>query len=517
MAPPPGLAAAGATPADIRRESRMRALADMCSALSSRSVPKLDSRNPDKDFSRWKTDIETVVSSAGADFTAALEYTGNIPVPVTPGVLDDEPLPLTAPQMRQVALRALISNSIDSADLEGTPRRLIATLQFGGGQIAGVDQCWAALHARYHTPDLPKDPNQQLSTLLHPSWPRRGDYAELQAHISSQRQLAAEINLYPQTDSDADQTQRSFWWPTISSPPTGSPYLAAASRARTRCPADATLAEQQAFVDAFLDEVYKDGVAVARRTAQRRALALEVAALSADTPEVDAFALRPTRSQQSADGAGPRPTFQKHPCVRCGSTTHPRGHKCTVAVSCEVCLSKGHMSAFCWVKHGVQLYNRRLPPQVAQQYQVWHEQYKAGTYKPMPGGPPRVRVRARARPDTPSSDVMLTGYGSEDDWYPIELMCGECEPVATSAPLLEVPDFATTCMAVHAQQTDPAVMATVFEGSPVIYDGDAVLASVPADAPLPPTTLTDAMPSTARALAAVPTAVAPPDAAAGGR
>mmetsp|Transcript_76471 Transcript_76471/g.127419 ORF Transcript_76471/g.127419 Transcript_76471/m.127419 type:complete len:214 (+) Transcript_76471:151-792(+) len=113
------------------------------------------------------------------------------------------------------------------------------------------------------------------------------------------------------------------------------------------------------------------------------------------------------------------PTRQKHPCVRCGSVSHPRGFRCKELVECECCNSEDHMTQFCWIKHGLQSFNRRVPALVAEQYARWHEQYRNGTYRPLPGGPPRVRVRSRPKPSTPVSAVHAASISDDeaDYWY----------------------------------------------------------------------------------------------------
>ena len=136
------MAPAAPLPIDPVRERRMRALHDACQQLASRSVSVLAVDSPESDWARWNTEVRAVVASYGPDFTAALDQAGNIPAAVVPGVLADEPMTVTAPQLRQHALYAFISNSLDVKDQPGTARRLIAELQHGGGQIGGVAQAY---------------------------------------------------------------------------------------------------------------------------------------------------------------------------------------------------------------------------------------------------------------------------------------------------------------------------------------------------------------------------------------
>eukprot|EP00966_Prymnesium_polylepis_P203510 4714794-Prymnesium_polylepis.1 len=73
----------------------------------------------------------------------------------------------------------------------------------------------------------------------------------------------------------------------------------------------------------------------------------------------------------------------------------PNGHSsyhwkpCDKEVSCTVCLSTSHIDDHCWVKHGLTAHNLRIKPEVRARFETWHEEFKRGTYTPLPGGPPR--------------------------------------------------------------------------------------------------------------------------------
>ena len=223
MAPaPPGLPAV-----DPVRERRMRALHDACQQLASRSVSVLSVDRPESDWARWNTEVRAVVAAYGPDFTAALDHAGNIPAAVVPGVLADEPMAVTAPQLRQHAIYAFISNSLDVKDLPGTARRLIVGLQHGGGQIGGVAQAYPALTDRYATAEVPEDPSAQMQQLLNPNWPRKLSRELLQAHLRQQQRLAEELHMSPGGNTPSEQARRRVWWPTIAEPPKGSVFEAA--------------------------------------------------------------------------------------------------------------------------------------------------------------------------------------------------------------------------------------------------------------------------------------------------
>ena len=347
----------------------MRALHDACQQLSSRSITVLSVGTPESDWARWDTELAAVVASYGPDFTAALEHVGNIPAATVPGVLADEPLSITAPQLRQHALYAFISNSIDIKDEPGSARRLIAGLQHGGGSIGGVPQAYRALRDRYFTDEVPEDPTALMQKLLAPQWPRKLSRELLQAHLRQQQRLAEELHMSPAGGTPSEVARRKVWWPTIAEPPKGSVFEAAAQRASTRTGgANTTVAHRNAFIDAFLDEVLQQERRLTRTAAAHRQLLLTAADAhgSAAVQSVRAFlaaqqSLQHPEQEAMAVGDAPRPTYKKHPCVRCGSVSHPKGFKCTVPCKCEVCLSDGHVKEYCWVKNGVLLGQERCP------------------------------------------------------------------------------------------------------------------------------------------------------------
>ena len=189
----------------------MRALHDSCQQMAARSITKLSVTTPDLDFRRWNLELRALVSSHGPDFLAALDFTADIPAPAVPGVLTDEPIPLTAPQMRQQALYSLISNSIDIKDEPGSARRIIKDLQHGAGSIGGTDQAYPALMARYQTEEPATNPTAVLHQLLNPTWPRKISQELYQTHVRNQVRLAEELGLAPGGNSDANKLSRQLW------------------------------------------------------------------------------------------------------------------------------------------------------------------------------------------------------------------------------------------------------------------------------------------------------------------
>ena len=87
--------------------------------MSARAITVLSLKNPEADWHRWLDELKAVVKTYGQDFYDALLFAGDIGEAAAPGVLDDEPMPRTAPQMRQMALRALIGNSLPATLDEG--------------------------------------------------------------------------------------------------------------------------------------------------------------------------------------------------------------------------------------------------------------------------------------------------------------------------------------------------------------------------------------------------------------
>jgi hypothetical protein len=71
---------------------------------------------------------------------------------------------------------------------------------------------------------------------------------------------------------------------------------------------------------------------------------------------------------------------------------------------------------FCWIKNGLKAHNLRLPPAVAEQYELWHKQHVKGEYKKVPGGPPRVRLARTARPQKAPASSLATVSEDEDEY-----------------------------------------------------------------------------------------------------
>ena len=155
---------AAAAAAAHLRSMRMKMLSDSCSSLQARAVTVLSLKDPEGDWHRWADELLAVIQTYGQDFTDAVEFAMDIPAVVPPGVLDDEPAPLTAPQMRQQALRAFIGNSLPSSLAEGTPAYLIRDCRHAGGTIAGAPQALAVLRTRYEIARPTKDPSRRLHT-----------------------------------------------------------------------------------------------------------------------------------------------------------------------------------------------------------------------------------------------------------------------------------------------------------------------------------------------------------------
>ena len=162
-----------ADPAAAARQLRLRQLHDACAAMQARSIAVLNHKDPESDWHRWLDELKAVVKTYGQDFVDALEFDANIPAVVVPAVLDDEPSPMTAPQARQLALRALIGNSLPSSQQEGSPGWLVRNCPHAGGLIGGQPQALAVLRTRYEVARQVTPPDQLLLQLLAPQWPRK--------------------------------------------------------------------------------------------------------------------------------------------------------------------------------------------------------------------------------------------------------------------------------------------------------------------------------------------------------
>ena len=400
-----------------------RELAQVCAAVADARVSALNEKNPERDWKRFSgAFVEKLAAIGGPDFVAALEFVNDIPAPpAAANVLTDALIELTVPQMRQRAIRAMVSNSLGDSNDEGSPRRLVAGAQNAGGMIAGNPQAWMLLTARYEIDEPEVTPAEKLADLLKEEWPSKLDSAEYQAMVSRKVRLAQEINLAPPGANDAEKAQLQMWWSVVATPPHDSIWYSVAEKARVRHGSfDYTTADRNEFVSIVQEEVRLLSQARARSARKKNTLATEgmvhdgfgcvgaccafqcggcddeagvMAAGSAPSAPRGGSAMRGMQGAKpsSAPNRTPGGSWQRHPCVRCRSTTHPRGHKCDVKVECGAC-GADHLIEFCWIAKGIQLYNRRLPPQVAEQYDTWHKQYLAGTYVKVPGGPPRVRI-----------------------------------------------------------------------------------------------------------------------------
>ena len=189
----------------------MKTLHDKCMALSARSIAVLSLKDPEGDWHRWLDEAKAVIQTYGQDFVDAFEFAADIPAVAAPGVLDDEPLPLTAPQARQLALRAFIGNSLPSSLEEGTPAWLIGGCAHAGGNIGGAPQALSKLRTRYEVPRKEKDPNQQLISLLAADWPRKLSSEAYQSMVRTKEQQATLCGLSPTGDTDADIRARRQW------------------------------------------------------------------------------------------------------------------------------------------------------------------------------------------------------------------------------------------------------------------------------------------------------------------
>ena len=215
-------------------------------------------------------------------------------------------------------MRSLIANSLPESEEPGSPHFLIRDLANAGGNIDGVPQAWAALAARYAVARIPDDAHALLMELLVPAWPKKLDTMEYQSFHLGKCAAADRINLNPDGDSDAEVAMRGLWWAAIGRAPSASPYAAIIKRVRTETrDLHATVAQREAFHAIMLREVQLEALEAAAGAKSRRALAADA---EYDVIGADAAAAARPRGPPPT-----KPSWVKHPCVKCDSTTHPRG------------------------------------------------------------------------------------------------------------------------------------------------------------------------------------------------
>ena len=221
---------------------------------------------------------------------------------------------------------------------------------------------------------------------------------------------------------DASDATRAIWsWPVISAPPKGHPMHAAAEMAYARTNGEHdTVAHRTRFINVMLEELQRNHAAQTRSATEQRVKRSLLAEAQANLAqgEFDAnAAFRPRLPEKGSDSMptpAPGGGLVRHPCARGCDMAHPFGFKCEVEVECNACGSENHIDKFCWIKHGLTLFNMRLPPAVVKQFEEWHEQFKANTYHKVPGGPPRVRIARKARPQRAPASIASISEDEEE-------------------------------------------------------------------------------------------------------
>ena len=421
--------AAAAAAVDPSLEASFQAA---CEAVAALSVAVLDEKNPERDWHRWMQAILDAVATRPI-FKAELEFTGalNAVVALTAAQLASDDLAVVSAagpslrQRRQLALRALINNSL----LEGgEARELIKDCVFASGLIGAVVQAFATLRTRYSTTKLPDDLNAEAVGLLQSKWPSKLDPLEFQAMVSDKIRVAQKLGF------DATDATRAIWWPVISAPPKGHPMHAAAEMAYARTNGEnATVTHRTRFIEVMLQELQRNHAAQTRSATEQRVkrslLAEAHANLAQGEFEVNAaYRPRPPDKGSAMPAPAPGGGLVRHPCARGCKVAHEFGFKCEAVVECNTCGSENHIDEFCWIKNGLQAHNLRLPPPVAEQYELWHKQHVKGEYKKVAGGPPRVRFARTARPQkAPASS--LASVSEDEDEYNANY-CGSAAPDA---------------------------------------------------------------------------------------
>ena len=353
-----------------------------CEAVAGLSVAVLDEKQPERDWHRWMQALMDVVATRPI-FKAELEFTGALTavVALTAVQLASDDLAVVSAagpslrQRRQLALRALINNSL----LEGgDARELIKDCAFASGVIGGVPQAFATLQTRYSTTKLPDDLNAEAVGLLQQKWPSKLDPLEFQAMVSDKIRVAQKLGF------DTSDATRAIWWPVISAPPKGHPMHAAAEMAHARTNGErASVAHRTRFIEVMLEELLRNHAAQTRSATEQRVkrslLAEAHANLAQGEIEANA-AYRPRPPDKGSPMPAPAPGggLVRHPCARGCKVAHEFGFKCEAVVECDACGSENHVAEFCWIKNGLKAHNLRLPPAVAEQYELWHRGGQAG-------------------------------------------------------------------------------------------------------------------------------------------
>ena len=183
----------------------------------------------------------------------------------------------------------------------------------------------------------------------------------------------------------------------------------------------------------MLEELQRNHAAQTRSATEQRVkrslLAEAHANLAQGEFEVNAaYRPRPPDKGSAMPAPAPGGGLVRHPCARGCKVAHEFGFKCEAVVECNTCGSENHIDEFCWIKNGLQAHNLRLPPPVAEQYELWHKQHVKGEYKKVAGGPPRVRFARTARPQkAPASS--LASVSEDEDEYNANY-CGSAAPDA---------------------------------------------------------------------------------------
>lgn len=249
--PPAALAPEQIRHNELYRQNQLAILQSRCAAVAATAVAVLDEQNPAADFARWMREISKAALTAGNDFYAALWASGHgatqVVVPriqVNHGnILDGNFFGMPEPpELRQLALRSLIGNSISPT---GEAHKLIQHKPHAGGAVneAGAPnvagdvaattrnvaargiQAFQVLRDRYEVAEQPLDASEAGKKFLNLSWPTTGLVADYQLHVAKVLRVADELSL------DSADNLRALWWRLVGEPPADSPYFAAASRA----------------------------------------------------------------------------------------------------------------------------------------------------------------------------------------------------------------------------------------------------------------------------------------------
>ena len=438
------------------------------------------------DYTRWHDAVMYRVQQFPGAAAVLNDVATITPTPPAPAM--GEAPNLTPAQFIQLQLRTFILKSLAP---QSPAAKLIRDLPHASGLVeaGGVAQSWQVLQSRYYVASAELSRAEIRENMAKLPWPKNVSSMGYKERVSKIRGAAESLDAFPIDDAPASQKLRADCWLLLSKPPDNAAHwheVIALAKASTNNALSAakgvgTYAQYQEFVrqvEAAADEVRPPPRAL------MAAIELEMMGeCDDDDPPAKAafpFAFAAARaasghstcmdeccSALAASKTGARfhgrqhhackwrspcawrvarsdaPLVRgmtggstPHACSRCpGETMHDDGQTCGREVVCGCCNSTSHHEDHCWVKHGLKAHNMRMRPETVSAYKRWHEQYLAGTYVPLPAGPPRLRRTAPGQRSAQSAAIDGGEFGwTAAEWNMVVLHETSHAPPARSAP-----------------------------------------------------------------------------------